>query len=196
MTCRYFVAVKPSENTSISINKILPSILSENDLDKLRLVFIENLHLTLLFLGHKSDYQLNMDKKVIERISKDVSPFNLQLNKIEPFPNIRYSRGLWISGKSNDMFAKLNDMLSLHVEFPNSKIFSNKVLPHCTIARFKHHVNMPERIRISKQIVANPIRVSLKIRVNSISLFKTRFTKNFLFYELLEEYLLSKCLVS
>ena len=193
MACRYFVAVKPSKNTRINISEILPNVLTENDLNKLRLVFIENLHLTLLFLGHKSDYQLNMDKKVIERISKDVSPFELQLNKIEPFPGTRYSRGIWISGKPNDMFAKLNDMLSLHVEFPNSKIFSNQVLPHCTIARFKHHVNMPERIRISKQIAANPIRVSLKIRVNSISLFKTCITKNVLFYELLEEYLLSKC---
>ena len=35
MTCRYFVAVKPSKNIRISINQILPNILSENDLNHL-----------------------------------------------------------------------------------------------------------------------------------------------------------------
>ena len=67
MTCRYFVAVKPSKNIRISINQILPNILSENDLGKLRLVRIENLHLTLFFLGHRSDDKLNMDKKIINK---------------------------------------------------------------------------------------------------------------------------------
>ena len=190
MACRYFVAVKPSKNIRISINQIIPNILSENDLDKLRLVRIENLHLTLFFLGHRSDDNLNMDKKIIKRISSDVAPFDLQLDRIEPFPHSRYSRGLWISGKHHNMFTKLNDMLSLYADSNNSNILKKKAFAHCTIARFKHYVNKLERLKISTKITTNPIRIFLKFRVDSICLFKTRFTKNVLFYELLEEYLL------
>lgn len=100
---------------------------------------IENMHLTLKFLG---DVQNDLVEEIQDRLSLIDSPaFNLKLINVGAFPNMRSPKIFWIGiEEEEDLFTQLfnnvEDQLE-HLDFPKEKrAFS----PHLTLCRFKDKI--------------------------------------------------------
>lgn len=103
---------------------------------------IENLHITLKFLGETPEWIVDDAKKEFKRICDGVEPFQIQLNALGQFPHDGDPRVLWASlQKVPPVVYKLSDEFNtgfLSMGFDNS---GKKFSPHITLGRVKYKFN-------------------------------------------------------
>ena len=175
-----------------------------------RWVNSENIHITLVFLGHLDDEELVEVCKITKEVASRNSPFQVVLNKIcygPPRPHTkreqlvideqvgeassRYGVGarmVWALGEKSQEFAALRDDLekslvqSGAVSFsPENRAFS----PHVTLARINQwewrKIEPEERPEIEEEI-------NLQFLVNSIELMESKLKRGGAEYTILQSY--------
>ncbi len=106
----------------------------------LKLVEPQNIHITIRFLG---DVTPNTVEKIFEEMKKiQFTPFNVQINSLGAFPDLRYPRVVWAgitegADQLKNVFNQLEPRLRSLGFAPDSKGFS----PHLTIARVRTGIN-------------------------------------------------------
>ncbi|EJF08270.1 RNA 2',3'-cyclic phosphodiesterase [Pontibacter sp. BAB1700] len=112
--------------------------------EAIRQVPIDNLHLTLYFIGNVPASQLDTIQEVTAHMAQQFAPFTLQLEAIEPGPKPRSPRLIWARFKSHDVFAQLSRSLTqvLSADPP----LSREPKPHVTLARFRKDRPVPHHL--------------------------------------------------
>lgn len=133
---RCFISIEIPEKIKQKINEFLNNI----KISKCRLINVENLHITILFIGYVDKINITKIKEILERI--EISPFEVKLNGINIFPN--NSRIIFINIDENKFIWKLNK--DIENELINKKIIQDfgkkhneqKFVSHITFARCKN----------------------------------------------------------
>jgi 2'-5' RNA ligase len=103
----------------------------------LKVVSLENLHLTLKFLGDTDEALVPDINAAIEDAVKDIHPFSIRIGGVGAFPNMNYIKVVWagIGGGEPlvEMSRRLNESLKPMGFKKDKKGFS----PHVTAARVK-----------------------------------------------------------
>lgn len=97
----------------------------------------DNIHLTLKFLGEIKEESIGEIINVMRRACSHCNSFNLELEGVGLFPNLKYPRVLWVGIKDNplltDLQTKIEDgMVSLGFKKDNKKFKA-----HLTLGRFR-----------------------------------------------------------
>lgn len=112
---------------------------------KLKLVELENLHLTLRFIG---EIPRELVEKVIEALrSVEFSPFTIRFVGLGAFPNPRRPRVIWVGVEEgakelSELSAKVNSGIA-KLKLPKQE---EEFTPHLTIARVKSGVGSLPRL--------------------------------------------------
>ncbi|MCY4579648.1 MAG: RNA 2',3'-cyclic phosphodiesterase [Chloroflexi bacterium] len=172
-TIRTFVAVELSDSIKAHIAADIAQLRQEQ-IDNMRLVRPEGVHLTLKFLG---DIDANRVPTVAEAMTQAAArhaPFSLALGQPGVFPNANRARVLWI-GVEGDL--QLLRLLQSDIEealiatgFPPEKQRFN---PHLTIGRMHHRASREDRRRATEALAALTLPEDRTIAVNAISLMKS-----------------------
>ena len=176
---RLFVAIDIND---IKIEKLQNSLVKKFNFNSqyVKPIKKNNLHLTLKFLGEKTDLEA---KYIITDLSKiDFTSFNIVFNNIGVFPHLRSPRIIWIGlddeskRKLNDVYLQLNNILQKYDNTQNKDTLldadSQKFVPHLTIFRiYKNH-------RIPNIISSFDNMIISENEVNTISLKKSILTPN------------------
>ena len=128
---RAFIAIEMPENVKNELIKIQKEI-DRLGLIKGRFTEIENLHLTLKFLGEISRSELEAVKEKLASIKFDL--FEAELNELGVFNSEEFIRIVWIGLKGDDLF-KIQKQVDQTLEdiFPSESRF----MAHVTLARPK-----------------------------------------------------------
>src|SRR6478752_9706252 len=119
---RLFVAIDIND---INIEKLQHSLVKKFNFNSqyVKPIKKNNLHLTLKFLGEKTDFEA---KDIISDLSKiNFTSFNIVFNNIGVFPHIRSPRIIWIglddesNRKLNDIYLQLNSVLQKYDNIEN-----------------------------------------------------------------------------
>ena len=139
MRTRSFIAVNLPSQLKDKIEKFEISFQKY----KLPVRWIEknNLHLTLRFLGHIEDKEIDLSKKILEKISGITSSFDLYLENLVIFPSLSAPRiiGLKIIRNKDldNLFERVNNEFSpLKIGRDENRDF----IPHITIGRVTDRV--------------------------------------------------------
>ncbi len=98
----------------------------------------ENLHITLKFLGEIEAATVEEIKKAAEAASDGVTPFELILNKLGAFPDLRRPRVLWIgSTEAPEAILKLHASLEERLSRLGFEPEEENYKPHITLGRIK-----------------------------------------------------------
>ena len=167
---RCFIAVDLDPNLAGKIENLQKEL---RDFD-VKLVELHNLHFTLKFLG---DIDEEMVKKVeahLEKISKGITPFDIEIKNIGVFPNDKLVRVIWVGANAlSSLQIAINDVLSTYFK-------KEKPSPHLTIARVRSQNHRKEII----EFVSSHRDYSLgKMPVNVIKLKKSTVTSKGPIYE-------------
>ena len=113
-----------------------------------RWVKIDNIHLTILFLGSVAEDILSAMEEKVNVAAKKFSPFKAKLNSIGAFPHWRKPRVIWIGLNGDiDRLANLRDDLQEELKvlgfMPEKRPFRS----HLTLGRFKGQINRDEDIQ-------------------------------------------------
>jgi len=144
----------------------------------------DNIHLTLRFLGHITDKDIENIKTILRAAVKKSNVFNMDLGVLSAFPNLNNPRVLWIGVNSG--FDRLNELNAFiaesleHINFPTGEKFFH---PHFTLARIKS-LNIKENFSdvLSK---ASPSHISGQIQ--KIALYKSNLTPGGAVYTCIQE---------
>ena len=172
-TIRTFVAVELDDSIKAHIAADIAQLRQEQ-IDNMRLVRPEGVHLTLKFLG---DIDANRVPAVADAMTQAAArhaPFSLALGQPGVFPNTNRARVIWI-GVEGDL--QLLRLLQSDIEealiaagFPPEKQRFN---PHLTIGRMHHRASREDRRRATDALAALTLPEDRTIAVKAISLMKS-----------------------
>jgi 2'-5' RNA ligase len=103
---------------------------------------LEQMHLTLHFLGELSSEDAALVKQKMSEVTASISPFTLQLDDIGAFPNTRRPRVIWagISGQISHL-DDLQQALSARLQQVGLYKEERKYSPHITLGREPGSIN-------------------------------------------------------
>ena len=150
------------------INELKPKILSKSKV--LKWVNIENIHLTLRFIGPTVIDEISKLNSMLENVSKNFQDISLEINGTGCFPKEERPRVIWLGVKGeieklNDLVVSINKNLA-DMGYPNE---DRNFVPHITLGRIKY----PQRNIPDLRSFLNYSFKPIEIKVKKISLFQT-----------------------
>lgn len=146
MKFRAFIAIE------ISVTKEMIDMFNmlRNTKADLKLVEVQNVHLTLKFLGDTDEHLI----KDIEAIMKDciietnMQPITVKIVGMGAFPNISYPRVIWLGMYGADKIITLAQLLDEKLSRIGFESERRAFSPHITVARVKSRRNLDKLQRI------------------------------------------------
>lgn len=135
---RLFIAVEFEKEVIAALFSLHDEL--KTKADKVRFVPVENLHLTLFFLGNTPENKLEQINKALRSIGENYSPFMLELNnRLETFDTKNPARVVWV-GVKNDLSAlqRLQTMIAAAMHNIGFLRTEQTYIPHITVARDVH----------------------------------------------------------
>jgi 2'-5' RNA ligase len=149
----------------------------------IKLVEVENIHITIKFLGEIEDHIVDDVSQVIRKITFE--PFEFIIEGVGVFPNLNKPTTIWTgissgAGELADLFNKVNDGLA-KLGFEKDR---RRFHPHLTVARVRSGQN---RDRLVDELVCMEEMEFGKVHVDRIYLKKSVLTSKGPIYSTLAE---------
>lgn len=172
-TVRTFIAVRPPAEVQRAIGEVqerlrVPGL-------KVKWVEPENFHLTLKFLGEVPVERLEGVFQGLERACRGVPAFDLGLEGLGAFPNLRRPRVVWVGlGRGREEVAGLAGSVENQLTEAGFAGEKRSFKPHATVGRVKEH--SPLAGRLGERIAAECLAVE-GFRIHSVEVMKSQLTR-------------------
>ncbi|MCK5292140.1 MAG: RNA 2',3'-cyclic phosphodiesterase [Thermoplasmata archaeon] len=133
MTFRAFLSidVQPSEPMS-SFHQALKETNAQ-----VKLVDLENTHLTLKFLGDTSENHVPEIVKIMEDSIEGMDPFSISFRGTGAFPSLNHMKVVWIGVWNTDGMKSISDFLNDGFTVLGYRKEKRRFSPHLTLGRVK-----------------------------------------------------------
>ncbi|MFN3396720.1 MAG: RNA 2',3'-cyclic phosphodiesterase [Thermodesulfovibrionales bacterium] len=143
MGIRSFISINLTETLKKEINNLLMDLRKHN-LD-VKWVPVENLHVTLKFLGHIPEETVEKVKERLLKVTPLFKPFRLRFNGIGFFPDRKRPRVIWIDISDSDVLKILQETIEERLKEIGFAREERGFSPHLTIGRIR---SLRERKRL------------------------------------------------
>ncbi|MEE9223900.1 MAG: RNA 2',3'-cyclic phosphodiesterase [Thermoplasmata archaeon] len=133
MTFRAFISidVQPSEQMS-NFHQALKETNAQ-----VKLVDLENTHLTLKFLGNTSENHVPEIVNIMEGSIEGMAPFSISFKATGAFPSLNHMKVVWIGVQNTDGMRSISDFLNDELTVLGYKKEKRRFSPHLTLGRVK-----------------------------------------------------------
>lgn len=168
---RCFIAVNIPDEIKKSVSAMTAELRSSGA--DVKWPAIENLHITLKFLGNTDDSAIPKIKGALDDLAKRHESFNAGLKGAGAFPNIKHPRVVWIGVMDGEKLSALagdvESSMAVLGYAPETRGFS----PHLTIGRTR---SMRGIAALQKEINAIKDAAFGEFRVDRIALMKSELS--------------------
>jgi len=188
-TSRLFIAVPVPEEVREAVGKLMAQVagapIEERGPGRPRWVRVDDLHLTLRFLGATLDERQASVAAAVAAVAAASAPFRVVLSGGGAFPNVYSPRVLWIgisegSDSLAELVRRLNGELAPVGWPPDDRPFT----PHLTLARTDGVPNADERARVLTEAAHD---LQFTWQADRIVLYRTLLGRGPVHYENLAE---------
>ncbi len=169
---RAFVAVE----LPLEIRKAVGAATSKlrNEIGALiRWVPMENMHLTLKFLGDVSPSNVEMLSQMLRAETDLFNCFDLRLNGIGSFPSLKRPRVIYVGIQAPAVLESLQRGIESASRRLGYESEERGFSPHLTIGRVKQNITATEQQVIRRALEETKIDLLGTTRVDSVQLFKS-----------------------
>ena len=167
-TLSTFIAIELNKEIRDELSRIQDA-LKKSEAD-VKWINVENLHITLKFLGQIEQQKIIKISQVMESALKSYKPFALSLKATGAFPKIAYPRVIWVSTSSpQEQLIKLAQNLEtglVSLKFAKER---REFKSHITLGRVRSGKNKAKLTELLEQTAANP----KEMLVQTVTLFKS-----------------------
>jgi len=188
---RAFIALEMPEPIRRNLADICERLKRELSDVPLRWVPIQNMHLTLKFLGDVRPDQVEKITLVIGRLCSHYSPFEISVDKLGVFPNKQRARVLWVGIDSQISLNKLVDAFEMDLSELGFAGESRSYSPHLTLARVRGHARPVDLQKINELVSSTSIPRSASALANKIVLFRSELNPSGSVYNALSKFVLT-----
>ncbi|MGH9734424.1 MAG: RNA 2',3'-cyclic phosphodiesterase [Candidatus Acidiferrales bacterium] len=149
MSVRLFVAIELREEVRKAIRESIARL--EPLAGGARWVRPEGMHVTLKFIGHVAEDQLDPIREALTHVSSP-GPIQLRFRGVGFFPNDRRPRVIWCGIEGSPNLAPLAKAIESALEPLGIGRESREFVPHLTLARFNAPAKMPELARTAAEM--------------------------------------------
>ncbi len=173
---RLFVAIEIIPQPAL-VEKINTIRKSSTVLDKINWIDIENMHITLKFLGESHENLIGNIEEIIKKATQSTPAFQLQLNRIGAFGSRYQPRILWMGS-----YNQVTEIQTLHKKLEKDlhplgfKPTYGNFVPHLTLARI-HKID--NKKHFWKSIEQHQNTFDFQININEIILFESVLNKGY-----------------
>jgi len=166
---RAFIAIDipVSQNVTEIINELKETLIDA------KIVEIENMHLTLKFLGDTDENLIDEIEKIIKDAIIDIQPFEIILKNMGVFPNKNYIKVAWIGVENVEPLKKIAETIDTKLKDLGFEKEKRPFSVHLTIARIKSAKNKEKLIDLINKYQNTELQ---KIKINKIILKKSTLT--------------------
>lgn len=183
---RTFIAIEINKVIQDEI-EIVQKELESLDLDA-KMADVNNIHLTLKFLGETETGKIENIKNILNKICEGAAAFSMQCCGLGVFPSLPKARVVWIGiNKGKEQVINLADNIDNETEKLGFKKELRSFTPHITIARLKSSQNIH---KIESKLEKFGNKEFGDITVDKIDLIKSTLTIHGPIYELLSSHYL------
>ena len=169
---RLFIAVEIPAELQQKVDKETSRLRKELDA-LVRWVRVENMHLTLRFLGDVSPSNVEFLMQMLRNEAEAVPCFNIQLTGLGSFPSLRRPRVIYIGIQAPAML----DTLQRGIETATHRLgYESEERPfsaHLTLGRVKQNVTATDQQKIRRAIESTQVDLLGGAGVDSVHLFKS-----------------------
>ncbi len=134
---RVFIGIDLPENIKENLKGIIERV---KKIREAKPVKLENLHITLKFLGEVEEKKVNIIQGKIEKFVKEIESFEVEVKGVGVFPSEKKPRVLWVGVEDKENLKKLNNRIEETLSefgFEKEKDF----VSHITVSRFRSTPN-------------------------------------------------------
>lgn len=138
-----------------------------------RWVPMENMHLTLKFLGDVSSTNLDMVTQMISAEADLFECFEIHLDGLGSFPNLKRARVLFIGIRAPAVLSALHRGIESAAKRLGYESEERDFSPHLTIGRVKQNIAAPEQQTIRHALEGTKIASLGTAKIDSVHLYKS-----------------------
>lgn len=133
---RIFIGLKVHAGDTLL--KILSSFKEGLRKDNIKWTSIDNIHITLAFLGDTEEKKTKNISSMLKEVCGDTGKFELKLKGSGLFRKLKDPRIIWIGTEPSEKVLQLNNSIMKGLKELNIKMEDRPFNPHLTIGRIKH----------------------------------------------------------
>jgi 2'-5' RNA ligase len=140
----------------------------------LRWVPVDNIHLTIQFIGEVEQKKLQLIKDVMAEKARHVQPFDISLAGMGVFPDMRKPLVLWVGVQSSAQLNQLQEEIHSGLRQRGFDLETRPYTPHLTLARVRRERRGMDLQQLAAAMRAyRPAQTPVEF-VNSVALFETK----------------------
>lgn len=171
---RAFIAVDLPVDISEKIGNILLELKHDLGEKIIRWVPVQNIHLTLKFLGNVSSANLAMLENVLSNIVAQHHPLAVQVGGLGAYPKVRSPRVIWIGVETTPELIALYEAVDKETDrlgYPSERRLYSA---HLTLGRVSRHATLQDVERIANSLLEHKnMGVLGSILVREVHLFRS-----------------------
>jgi RNA 2',3'-cyclic 3'-phosphodiesterase len=165
---RIFIALKVEPDETLL--KMILSFKSVLNGENIKWTNIDNIHITLLFLGDTEEKQIRIISNILRDKCEGFGKFELMIKGSGVFKSINDPRVIWAGIEPSDKFSYLNGLIKNGLKTSGIKFEDRPFKPHLTLGRIK----FLKQVNYIKELTDNYRDIEIqKIPVNEVILFES-----------------------
>ncbi len=170
---RAFIAIELPSQLQDALEKQTARLRQSLGDDLVRWISMQNMHLTLKFMGNIAASHLEFIKQLITQTADSHSQFDLQISGIGSFPNSKRARILWAGIHAPAELASLQKSLEAGTARLGYKNEERPFSPHLTLGRVRQNIDPAGLQKIRTILDTIQLGHIGSARVDSIHLYKS-----------------------
>jgi 2'-5' RNA ligase len=173
---RAFIAIELPAEIQQRLDVVVRQVhdrLGELPGNAVRWVTVENIHLTLKFLGDVSVANLDLLKEMLLAETKDHPPFEFSVGGLGAFPNLHRPRVVWVGIQAPPELAALQSGIETKMGKLGYPREEHPFSPHLTLGRVTRNTNNTEARQMGDALGATRVGFLGVVRAGEVRLFKS-----------------------
>jgi 2'-5' RNA ligase len=167
---RCFVAIALPSDLKNNLTILVAQLKKQEP--SIRWVKIENIHLTLKFLGEITYQQVEAVQHALEATAANFSPFVLKTTQVNLFPNKNKPRVIWLGLEENDMLSRLQQQIETTTSSLGFAREKRPFTPHLTLGRMRYPQNFNDLYNYVHNHPLPPYEIAVKAYILMRSVLK------------------------
>ncbi len=171
---RTFIAIQLPTKTRQALQSLQSHLKPTFNRHAVRWTPLENIHLTLHFLGNIPPSQVEPISQAMAEAAQSTAPFTLSLSELGCFPNTHRPQVIWVGVGHQAALTELHQTLAARLQAAiDFQVSGRSYKPHLTLGRVKREQTPTVLRQLGQQVAQQRIGQVATLPVNIIHLIKS-----------------------
>ncbi|NLG72551.1 MAG: RNA 2',3'-cyclic phosphodiesterase [Chloroflexi bacterium] len=170
---RAFIAISISPEILHRLQGVTQQLKDRLEDVPVRWVPVENMHLTLKFLGDVSEANVERIKEILEKVGRNCSPFEISVGELGAFPSLRRPRVIWAGVKAPPELKALQRSIDTETARLGYAREEREFSPHLTLGRASRNATPADSHRIGEVLASVKVGFLGVTRVDAVNLYRS-----------------------